>query len=68
MSADRFKVSLSFKLSKSFNSIGGEVSFESDRKEGETSSEHFYRVFKEADKRIDEIHSYASKLLDSVVK
>ena len=60
---DRQSVSLDFKLSKNYNSVGGSVGFSSDRKEGETDEELYNRVYSICERRFDELVDQARKLL-----
>ena len=63
---DRKSVTIEFKISKNYNSIGGSVGYSSDRKPGETLDECFERVFKEADKNSDILFDKAQRILNSV--
>ena len=60
---DRESVTLEFKFSKNYNSVGAAISFSSDRKEGEDNDQLFNRVYKEAEVRFDQLVSKAEKVL-----
>jgi len=60
---DRQSVSLEFKLSKNYNSVGGSVSFSSDRKEGEDDEQLFKRVYDNVNGKVDRLIAKAEGVL-----
>jgi len=60
---DRQSVSIEFKLSKNYNSVGGSVSFSSDRRDGESDDELFERVYSNADTRVQRLINKAEEVL-----
>jgi hypothetical protein len=60
---DRQSVSIEFKLSKNYNSVGGSVSFASDRKDGEGEEELFQRVYNNVDEKVQRLINKAEKVL-----
>lgn len=65
---DRMNVSLDFKLSKNYNSIGGQVGFASSRKDKETDEEFFNRVYSTTNSMIEKVYEDANKFLLNLVK
>ena len=63
MAEDRISISLDFKLSKNYQTIGGQVGFSSDRKEDETKEDHFKRVYKQVDDMLDAVYEDGKKIL-----
>jgi len=68
MESDRFSVSLDFKISKNYNSIGGSVSYCSSQKENESTDELFLRIYEEVGNRLTQIESDAITFLDTIKK
>lgn len=64
---DSFKVSIDFKLSRNYQSLGGSVTYKSDVKNGESLDEAFKRVYDEANTRIEVILNDASNTI-SILK
>ena len=60
---DRESVSLEFKLSKNYNSVGGSVSFSSDRRDGESNEELYKRILLEVEEKVDRLMDKARKVL-----
>jgi hypothetical protein len=60
---DRQSVSIEFKLSKNYNSVGGSVSFSSDRKDGESDEELFSRIYSNVDEKVQRLINKAEKVL-----
>ena len=63
MEPDRKSVTLEFKFSKNYNSIGGAVSLASTVKPDETNEDCFERIFKELDREADTIYGKVKELL-----
>ena len=61
---DRESVTLEFKLSKNYNSVGGSVSFSSDKRDGEDNEALYQRLYKEVEDKIDRLISKAKSVLD----
>ena len=59
----RESVSLEFKLSKNYNSVGGSVSFSSDRRDGESNEELYKRILLEVEEKVDRLMDKARKVL-----
>ena len=62
---DRESVSLEFKLSKNYNSVGGSVSFSSDIRDGESTEELYQRILKEVEEKVDRLIDKARKTLSA---
>lgn len=60
---DRQSVSIEFKFSKNYNSVGGSVGFASDRRDGESDEELFQRVHDNVDGKIQRLINKAEKVL-----
>ena len=62
---DRESVSLEFKFSKNYNSVGGSVSFSSDRRDGESTEELYQRILTEVEEKVDRLIDKARKTLSA---
>ena len=60
---DRQSVTLEFKISKNYNSVGASVGFSSDRKDGEIDEEFFKRVRINVEEKFDVLYDKAKTLL-----
>ena len=60
---DRQSVTLEFKISKNYNSIGASVGFSSDRKDGETDEVFFNRVRTNVEDKFDALYNKGSAFL-----
>ena len=63
MEEDRKSVTVEFKFSKNYNSVGGAVSYSSSKRPDETTNDLFNRIYAEADSDIDALLVNAKKLL-----
>jgi len=63
MEEDRKSVTVEFKFSKNYNSVGGAVSYSSSKRPDETTNDLFNRIYSEADSDIDALLVSAKKLL-----
>jgi hypothetical protein len=60
---DRKSVTLEFKLSKNYNSVGASTGFSSSRCIGETDEQFFQRVYSQCEKEFDILLAKAKKVL-----
>ena len=63
MEPDRKSITIEFKFSKNYNSVGGAVSLASTVKPNESNEECFQRILKEVDKESDIIHGLVKEIL-----
>lgn len=68
MENDRIRVSIDFKLSKNYNSVGGSMSYESSSKGEETPDDLFNRVYNFTNDKVEKVFKDAKIVLIETVR